>query len=72
MSYDQVENTQPIWIVYVRQYSRLEESERKVSDMVGVTGLYLSYKITGKRVRADDETVFRVQRFYLTLTLWNL
>ena len=72
MPNDQIENTQPNGIVYDRQYSRLGESEHKVSDMVGVTELYLSCKITGKRVRADDETVFRVQSFYLTLTLWNL
>ncbi|XP_072021525.1 helicase POLQ-like [Amphiura filiformis] len=70
--YDQVENTQPNWIIYDRQHSRLGECERKVSDMIGVTELYLSCKITGKRVRADDDTHFRVQRFYLTLILWSL
>ncbi|CAG5134672.1 unnamed protein product, partial [Candidula unifasciata] len=59
------------WNIYLNQYYRLTEAELKVPDLIGITERYISLKAAGHTVR--KKTCERaVNRFYVTLMLWDL
>ena len=51
--------------------ARLDAAELRVASLIGVTESYVAKRASGQKIRkVVDE--FAVQRFYLTLVLYNL
>nr|XP_054763892.1 helicase POLQ-like [Lytechinus pictus] len=63
----------PNWMVYMKQFSCLTESEHKVAELVGVSEFYMQCKMTGGSSKQFTPALERrAHRFYLTLMLWEM
>ncbi|XP_041473408.1 helicase POLQ-like [Lytechinus variegatus] len=71
--YDQIDSARPNWMVYMKQFSCLTESEHKVAELVGVSEFYMQCKMTGVSSKQFTPALERrAHRFYLTLMLWEM
>ncbi|XP_074641479.1 helicase POLQ-like isoform X2 [Tubulanus polymorphus] len=69
--YDMVNQAVPTWMIYLQQITRLEPNELKVATLIGVHESYIAKKVTGQTKRKNVDE-FMVNRFYLTLVLYDL
>ncbi|KAH3855655.1 hypothetical protein DPMN_098225 [Dreissena polymorpha] len=69
--YDLAKDASPNWFIYLSQFSTLSASEMKVASLIGVPESYLVKRSSNmkSRVKVDE---FVVNRFYLTLMLYDL
>lgn len=69
--YDLAKALSPPWMIYLQQLSTLSADELKVAELIGVPESYIVKKASGQmsRLTVDHLTV---QRFYLTLMLYEL
>uniref|UniRef100_UPI0035901671 helicase POLQ-like isoform X1 n=3 Tax=Myxine glutinosa TaxID=7769 RepID=UPI0035901671 len=69
--YDMISRCNPDWMLYMRQFNKLNEAERRVAAAVGVMEGLITMKAIGKSCKQGfDETV--ATRFYLALFLYSL
>jgi len=69
---DMKDSIEPQWMTYFKQVLSLNDSERRVAELVGATESLLSRKATGQRSKMDGAQELSVKRFYLTLILYKL
>ncbi|KAK7473467.1 hypothetical protein BaRGS_00035296 [Batillaria attramentaria] len=69
--YDLAADLSPPWMIYLQQLSTLSPDEMKVADLVGVPESYIVKRASGQTSRLKVDTLV-VQRFYLTLMLYDL
>ncbi|GFR71635.1 helicase POLQ-like protein, partial [Elysia marginata] len=69
--YDTALDVTPSWDIYFKKFCSLSETEAKVANAVGVPEHYLGLKAAGRSSR-KKVCQLKVNRFYLTLMLWDL
>ncbi|KAH9508929.1 hypothetical protein Btru_048318 [Bulinus truncatus] len=69
--YDLAGTMTPDWTVYFSQFCRLSETELKTAEIIGVPESYIGMKATGQNSKKKVSDVI-LQRFYLSLMLWQL
>ncbi|CAL1540605.1 unnamed protein product, partial [Lymnaea stagnalis] len=69
--YDMSGSVVPDWKVYFDQYCKLKDIELKTAGAIGVQENYLGLRAAGHKPRAKV-CELTIQRFYLSLMLWDL
>ncbi|XP_074130033.1 helicase POLQ-like isoform X1 [Sminthopsis crassicaudata] len=69
--YDMVSQCRPDWMIYLRQFDRLNSAEQKVAAIVGVSESFITKKASGQAIKKDvDKNI--VNRLYLSFVLFTL
>ncbi|KAM6975144.1 helicase POLQ-like isoform 1-T1 [Tautogolabrus adspersus] len=69
--YDMISQCKPDWMTYFRQFTRLSDSEQKMSAAVGVPESFVARKAAGQTVKKTVNMEV-VSRMYLALVLLSL
>jgi len=70
--YDVVNKIKPDWMIYMNLLGRLNQSELKVSQLIGAPERYIVQRASGRNLRKSKVDEFVVTRFYVTLMLYQL
>ncbi|NXD16704.1 HELQ Helicase, partial [Nothocercus nigrocapillus] len=69
--YDMIDNCNPDWMIYLRQFNQLSPAEQRIADIVGVPESFITKKASGQAIRKNvDSTV--TNRLYLSFVLYTL
>ncbi|XP_076435892.1 LOW QUALITY PROTEIN: helicase POLQ-like [Babylonia areolata] len=69
--YELAQDITPCWMTYLHQLGTLAADEMRVASLIGITESYIVRKASGRSARQQVDPVV-VQRFYLTLMLYEL
>ncbi|XP_059142587.1 helicase POLQ-like [Physella acuta] len=69
--YDMASTIKPDWNVYLNQFFKLSELEVKAAEIIGVPENYVGLMASGRKPRKKFSEM-TMNRFYLSLILWNL
>ncbi|KAM4708147.1 helicase POLQ-like [Discoglossus pictus] len=69
--YDMIDQCNPDWMTYFRQFNQLSPVEQKVAATVGVPESFLARKVSGQTVKNSPNNSV-VNRLYLSFILYSL
>ncbi|NWJ10890.1 HELQ Helicase, partial [Crypturellus undulatus] len=69
--YDMIDNCNPDWMIYLRQFNQLSPAEQRIADIVGVPESFITKKASGQAIRKNVDSAV-INRLYLSFVLYTL